>query len=364
MVTFNQLGKNYIFLYFRGFLSTGYKLLTPVKIGVDLGTANTLICYNDEVLVNEPSIIAINTLTNKFLASGVEASLMQGKSNSTIRTIKPLKGGIIADFSGAELMIKSFVDQVNFRSKHFSFSSLSMLFSVPIGITEVEKRAIKDSANNVGASEVIMIFDPLAAAIGAGLNIFSPEGILIVDIGGGTTQVAILALSGIVLSESIKIAGNTFIHDIQIYLKREYNLLIGESTAESLLLKMGSVLLDLKKIDEGIRVVGRDVISGIPTSVTIFSSDITLAIEKSILKIEDTILKVLENAPPELASDIHVKGIYVSGGGSSLIGMKERLQSKLELKVNRVTDPLHAVIRGTAIVLKERKKYFSIIFNK
>lgn len=363
MVPVKRWRRNRILLQLIGYKFLRYKVLKPIAIGVDLGTANTLICYNGKILVNEPSIIAIDALTKVLLASGNEAKAIHEKSNQSIRTIKPLKGGVIADFSGAELMIKTFVDQINIKKRYLFFSSLTMLFSVPTGITEVEKRAVKDSAINAGASEVIMVFEPLAAAIGAGLDVSSPEGILIVDIGGGTTQVAIISLSGIVLSQSIKIAGNAFNYDLQNYFRKEYNLLIGEATAESVLLKKGNVLLDLVTKEEGLKVVGRDLISGVPSSVTIFSSDITLAIEKSMLRIEDAILKVLENSPPELASDIHVNGIYLSGGGAMLNGLKERFSSKLGLKVHIVDDPLSSVIKGTSHVLKERAKYSSIIFN-
>lgn len=340
------------------------RLLRQLAIGVDLGTANTLISLEGKILVNEPSIVAIDSVTNKLLASGSTAMLMHEKTGTTIKTIKPLRDGVIADFSAAELMIKSFTNQIRKTSTNLIFSSYTMLFSVPTGITDVEKRAIKDSAANSGASEVLMIYEPMASAVGAGLDVMSAEGILIVDIGGGTTQVALISLAGIVVEQSIRTAGNTFNNDIIYYIKKEYNLLIGERTAEALKIKIGTVLVDLDGGDDTMfEVVGRDLLSGIPKSVKISFSETALALDRSITKIEESIIKVLENSPPELSSDIHINGLYISGGGSLLRGLKERLGNKLGLKVMVVDDPLNSVIKGTSIILNDMKKYSSIIFD-
>lgn len=340
-----------------------FKFTRGVAIGVDLGTANTLICFNDKILINEPSIVAVDAATNELLAFGSVAKMMHEKTNRAIKTIKPLRDGVIADFSGAELLIKVLVNQINVKSINPFFPSLTMLFSVPTGITEVEKRAVKDSGINAGASEVIMIFEPIASAIGAGLDVSSPEGILIVDIGGGITQVALIALSGIVIEQSIKTAGNTFDNDIINFFKKEYSLLIGERTAEEVKINMSTISLKGNNENGGLNVIGRDLLSGIPKSVKIHFDDFIIAIEKSILRIEETILKVLENSPPELASDIHLNGIYVSGGGALVMCLEERLKIKLGLKVKVVDDPLISVIKGISMVLKDRKKYSSIIFK-
>jgi len=340
-----------------------FKFLTALAIGVDLGTANTLICFNDTIIVNEPSIVAIDANSKILLAAGSQAKMMHEKTNGSILTINPLKGGVIADFTGAELMIKAFVDKTGLKSKNPFSSSLTMLFSVPTGITEVEKRAVKTSAINSGASEVLMIFEPMASAIGAGLDVSSPEGIMIVDIGGGATQIAIISLSGIVVEQSIKTAGNTFNNDIRSYFKREHNLLIGERSAEDIKIKVSECSskdgFDLVEWN----VVGRDLISGIPKSVKICHADVIYALEKSIIRIEESIIKVLENAPPEFASDIHINGIHMSGGGALLIGLVDRFKVKIGLKFNIVEEPLMSVIKGTSIVLKNKKKYSGIIFN-
>lgn len=339
------------------------KFWKGIAIGIDLGTANTLISYKGTILLNEPSIIAIDSNSNKLLATGTQAMLMDEKSNKTIRTIKPLSDGVIADFTGAELMIKAFVDQIKIKSENLMFSSFTMLFSVPTGITEVERRAVKDSGINAGASNILMIYEPIASAVGAGLDVMSPEGNLIVEIGGGTTQVALISLSGIVISQSIKTAGNTFNADIRAYIKREYCILIGERTAEAVKIKKGAGLLDFDGEEEGLEIIGRDLLSGIPKAVKIFHSDIASAINKSLIKIEETIVKVLENAPPELAADVGTNGIYISGGGALLKGLKERLQGKLRLKVNLVDEPLNSVIKGASRILNDRVKYASLILN-
>ncbi|MCR9080920.1 MAG: rod shape-determining protein [Cyclobacteriaceae bacterium] len=334
------------------------------SIGIDLGTANTLISSGDKILVNEPSIVAVDGQSFQFLASGHEAMLMHEKTNSvSIRTIKPLRDGVIADFSAAEMMIKSFVSKVRKRENSLFFSSFTMLFCVPTGITEVEKRAIRDSGTNAGASDVLIMYEPMAAAVGSGLEVQSPEGVMIVDIGGGTTGIAIISLSGIVLEQSVRIAGNSFNQDIIDFLKKQYNLLVGERTAERVKKEIGAVIFDLENPIEEIDVVGRDLLTGIPRSIRLGYQEIASALDKSISRIEEAIIKVLENAPPELASDIHINGIHLSGGGALLRGIQTRIRGKTGLIIHRVEDPLGAVVKGTSLVLKDRKKYASLLIE-
>lgn len=340
------------------------KFKKGIAIGIDLGTANTLISSGDKILVNEPSIVAIDGKTHALLASGNEAMLMHEKTNNiSIKTIKPLRDGVIADFTAAEMMIKSFVNRIKKKENNYFLFSFSMLFCVPTGITEVEKRAIRDSGMNAGAGEVLITYEPIAAALGSGLDVQSPEGVLIVDIGGGTTGIALISLSGIVLEQSVRIAGNTFNQDIIDYLKKQFNILVGERTAERVKKEIGAVVLDLEPNVEDIDLVGQDLLTGIPRSVRVSYQDIASALDKSISRIEDAIIKVLENAPPELASDIHFNGIYLSGGGSLLRGIEQRLSHRIGLKINRVNDPLGAVVKGTSLILNNKEKFASLIIE-
>lgn len=340
------------------------KFRRGLALGIDLGTANTLISCGDRILINEPSIVAVDGHTSQLLASGEEAMLMHEKTNSmSIRTIKPLRDGVIADFTAAEMMIKSFVGKVRKKENHLFFSSFTMLFCVPTGITEVEKRAIRDSGTNAGASEVLIMYEPMAAAVGSGLEVQSPEGVMMVDIGGGTTGIAIISLSGIVLEQSVRIAGNSFNQDIIDFLKKQYNLLVGERTAERVKKEIGAVVYDLEDSEQELDIVGRDLLTGIPRSIRLGYQDIASALDKSISRIEEAIIKVLENAPPELASDIHINGIFLSGGGALLRGIQKRFAGKTGLAIHRVEDPLGAVVKGTSLVLRDRKKYATLLLE-
>lgn len=338
------------------------KLFKGLAIAVDLGTANTLISFEGRILLNEPSIIVLDTISKRLVAFGNVALPMHEKTNENFKTIKPLRDGVIADFSAAEMMITAYVAKVRKTIKSPFTSSFTMLFSVPTGITEVEKRAVRDSALSAGASEVLMVFEPVASAVGAGLNVRSSEGIMLVDIGGGTTQVALISLSGIVLEKSIRSAGNSFNTDISNFIKKYHNLVIGERTAEAVKFKMGLASCLIPGEEEKIEVIGRDLVHGIPKSVKISNSDVIQSIEKSLLKIEESILHVLDKTPPELASDLHENGIYISGGGALLRGLKERLENRIGLNINIVEDPLTSVIKGNSIILLEKEKYSSLIF--
>ncbi len=340
------------------------KFRRSLALGIDLGTANTLISSGDKILINEPSMVAVDGPTSQLLASGHDAMLMHEKTNSIgTRTIKPLRDGVIADFTAAEMMIKDFVSRVRKKEKQLFFSSFTMLFCVPTGITEVEKRAIRDSGTNAGATEVLIMYEPIAAALGSKLNVQSPIGVMVVDIGGGTTGIAIISLSGIVLEQSVRIAGNSFNQDIIDFLKKQHNLLVGERTAERVKKEIGAVIYDLEDFKPEMDVVGRDLLTGIPRSIRLGYQDIASALDKSISRIEEAIIKVLENAPPELASDIHINGIYLSGGGALLRGIQKRFGTKTGLSIHLVEDPLGAVVKGTSLVLKDRKKFASLLIE-
>lgn len=336
---------------------------SEMAIGVDLGTANTLIIQGEQVIVDEPSIIAIDVESNKVLAVGGEAMLMHEKTHPNIKTVKPLRDGVIADFTAAELMIREFVRKVRSSQKSLFAKSLKMLICIPSGITEVEKRAVKDSAIHAGASEVVMIYEPMAAAIGAGLDVNSSIGFMIVDIGGGTTEIAILSLSGIVSEHSIRVAGNSFTNDIVDFVRKQHNLLIGEKTAEQIKIHAGSAVTELEEDIPNYEMVGRDLMTGIPKVIEISYQEVAFAIEKSLAKVEESIMKSLESAPPELSSDIYRNGIYVSGGGALLRGLAKRFSNKTRLKINIVEDPLKAVVRGTGIAVRDRKKYKTVLIH-
>jgi rod shape-determining protein MreB len=316
-------------------------------IAIDLGTANTLIIYKDQIVVDEPSIIALDKVSGKVLAIGHKAMQMHEKTNENIKTIRPLKDGVIADFTAAELMI--------FSPSH------RMVICIPSGITEVEKRAVKDSAEHAGAKEVYMVHEPIAAAIGIGIDIEQPNGSMIVDIGGGTTEIAVIALSGIVCESSARIAGDLFTRDIVDYMRREHNLLIGERSAEFIKIQVGAALPDLENPPADIEIRGRDLMTGIPKEIKVTYSEIAYALDKSISKIEEAIMRALEMSPPELSADIYENGIYLTGGGALLHGLDKRLEVKTKLPIHVADDPLKAVVRGTGEVLKNIEKYQNVL---
>ena len=326
------------------------------EIAIDLGTANTLIIHNDKVVVDEPSIVAINKLTGKVIAVGKRAMMMHEKTHEDLKTIRPLRDGVIADFNAAESMIREMIKLI-YPKRPWLTPSWKMVICIPSAITEVEKRAVRDSAEQAGGKEVYLIHEPMAAAIGIGIDVEEPVGNMIIDIGGGTTDIAIIALAGIVCDQSIRVAGDEFTADIIEYMRKAHNILIGERTAESIKINVGSALTELDNPPDEFRVSGRDLMTGIPKEITVNYSEIAQALDKSISKIEEAILKALETTPPELASDIYRKGLYLTGGGALLRGLDKRLSAKTKLPVHVADDPLRAVVRGTGIALKNIHKY-------
>lgn len=329
------------------------------ELAVDLGTANTLIIQDGVVVVDEPSIVAINRLTNETIAVGSRAMQMHEKTHENIKTIRPLKDGVIADFQAAENLIQGLIALIGEKKKFFTH--LKMVICIPSGITEVEKRAVFDSADHVDSKETYLIHEPMAAALGIGIDVEEPVGNMIVDIGGGTTEIAVIALSGIVTDQSIRTAGDEFTNDIIDYMKRKHNLLIGERTAEQIKINVGSALVEIDNPPEKYAVNGRDMLTGIPKQVLTNHGEIAEALDKSISKIEDAVLKALEDTPPELASDIYKTGIYLTGGGALLRGLAPRIAGKTKLKVHVADDPLRAVVRGTGMALKGTDKYTFLI---
>ena len=297
-------------------------------IAVDLGTANTIIICNDKMVVNEPSIVAIDRKTEKVIAIGEKARQMQGKTHDNIKTIRPLRDGVIADFNAAEQMLRGMIKMASVNNKFFS-PSLRIVVCIPSGSTEVEVRAVRDSSEHAGGRDVFMIYEPMAAALGIGLDVEAPEGNMIVDIGGGTTEIAVISLGGIVSNKSIRIAGDDLTDDIQEYMRHQHNIKIGERTAEQIKINVGSALSELDEPPADFIVQGPNQMTSLPVEVPVSYQEIAHCLEKSISKIEIAILGALEQTPPELYADIVNKGIYLAGGGALLRGLDKRLTDKL-----------------------------------
>ncbi len=326
-------------------------------IAIDLGTANTLIIHNDEVVVDEPSIVTVDRQTNKIIAVGKRAMMMDGKVHENLKTIRPLKDGVIADFNAAEGMIREMIKLISETKKSFFSPSWRMVICIPSSITEVEKRAVRDSAEQAGAKEVYMIHEPMAAALGIGIDVEEPTGNMVIDIGGGTTGISVISLSGIVCDESIRVAGDEFTGDVIEAMRRYHSLLIGERTAEQIKIQVGSALKELDNPPEDVAVNGRDLVTGIPKQILVSYTEIADALDKSIFKIEEGVLRALEKTPPELASDIFRRGLYLTGGGALLRGLDRRISSKIKMPVHIADDPLRSVVRGTGMALKHIDKY-------
>lgn len=330
------------------------------ELAIDLGTANTIIIHNDKIVVDEPSIVALEGSTGKLIAIGHRARQMHGKTHENIKTIRPLRDGVIADFNAAEQMIRGMIKMINPGQKFFT-PTLRMVVCIPSGSTEVEIRAVRDSSEHAGGRDVYMIYEPMAAALGIGIDVEAPEGSMVVDIGGGTTEIAVIALGGIVCNQSIRIAGDGFTADIQAYMRHQHNIKIGERTAEDIKLNVGSALPDLEEPPADFIVRGPNLMTAMPIEVPVSYQEISHCLDKSLSKVESAIISVLEQTPPELYADVVNRGIYLAGGGALLRGLDKRLTDKINIPFHVAEDPLHAVARGTGIALKNVDKFSFLI---
>lgn len=317
-------------------------------IGIDLGTTNVLVHIKGRgIVVNEPAVVAINTKTNEVLAVGEEAYLMDGRTPKHITAIRPLKGGVIADFDITELMLSYFIDKINVKG---FLSKPNIIICTPTNVTGIEQKAIIEVAEKAGGKHVFLEEEPKVAAIGAGMDIYQPSGNMVIDIGGGTTDVAVLSMGGIVTSKSIKVAGDTLDRDIKEYMKQTHGLLIGERTAEEVKRQIGEVFDETRKEEFAIR--GRDMVSGLPKTVTIHSNDVFTATKESMKEIVAAAKAVLEQTPPELSADIIDRGVILTGGGALLRGVDQLLVEELNVPVFKAEDPLDSVALGTGILLE------------
>jgi rod shape-determining protein MreB and related proteins len=329
-------------------------------IGIDLGTANTVVYVRGSgIVLDEPSVVAIEQGSKKVVAVGKEAKEMLGRTPHEIQAIRPLKDGVIADFEMTELLLSNFIRRV---VRHKYLMKPRIVISVPSGITEVEKRAVRDSAENAGAREVFLIAEPMAAAIGVGLPVDQPSGSMVIDIGGGTSEIAVIALNGIVTNISIRIAGDEMDEAIVHYLRRNFNLLIGERTAEEVKIKIGSAF-PLEE-EETMEVKGRDLLEGIPKTIKLSSEQVREALAETVKAIIDAVKQALEQTPPELAADILDRGIILTGGGALLKGLDQRLRQVTKLPAIVAEDPLKCVARGTGIVLDDLPRYSKLLMRK
>ena len=327
-------------------------------IAVDLGTANTLIHVKGEgIVLNEPSVVAIDRESKKIRGVGLEAKRMLGRTPEGILAVRPMKDGVIADFDVTEKMLRYFLTLV--IEKHVFKVKPRVIVCVPSGITEVEKRAVRDSAIGAGAKEVFMVSEPMAAAIGVGLPVESPTGNMVIDIGGGTTEIAVIALSGIVSDTSIRTGGDELDVALVQFMRKNYNLLIGEPTAEQIKITIGSAYPIAEERE--MEVKGRDLVSGIPKTVRVHSGEVREAIQEPIQQIVDAVRRALEITPPELASDIVDRGIVMTGGGALIRGLDEMLSRETGLPIHVDEDPLTCVVRGVGKILDDEDKYWSVL---
>ncbi len=327
------------------------------EIAMDLGTANTIIISDDEIVVDEPSVVALDRRTDKMIAVGSEANKMYEKTHDNIRAIRPLRDGVIADFSACEQMMRGLIKMVH-TGHHLFSTSLRMVIGVPSGSTEVELRAVRDSAEHANGRDVYLIFEPMAAAIGIGIDVEAPDGNMIVDIGGGTTEIAVISLGGIVSNNSIRTAGDDLTTEIQEYMSRQHNVKVSERMAERIKINIGSALTDLgDEAPEDFLVYGPNKITALPMEVPVCYQEIAHCIDRTIVKIENAILSALENTPPELYADIIKNGIYLTGGGALLRGLAKRLTDKIHIQFRVADDPLHSVAKGAGVALKNIDRF-------
>lgn len=332
--------------------------LFSTDIAIDLGTANTLIYIKGKgIVLNEPSIVAFDRSSKKIIALGNKAKEMQGREHREIRVSRPMRDGVIADFEIAEGMIRAFIKRVSAGS----LSSRRIVVAVPSGVTEVEKRAVRDSSEHAGAKEVHLIAEPMAAAIGVGIDVEAPVGNMIIDIGGGTTEIAVIALAGIVNEESIRIAGDEMNNAIMQFFKKNYNLLIGERTAEAIKCEVGSAVPLQEEIT--IQVKGRDLVGGVPKTAEVSSVEIREALNENIVQIVEAVKQTLERTPPELSADILDRGVMITGGGALLKGLDERIRMETNLPVHIADDPLTAVVRGAGKAIDNLNKYSKVFIR-
>jgi rod shape-determining protein MreB len=337
----------------------GFFDLFSTDVAIDLGTANTLIYIKGKgIVLNEPSIVAFDRNTKKIIELGNKAKEMQGREHREIRVTRPMRDGVIADFEIAEGMIRAFIKKVSPNT----FASKRIVIAVPSGVTEVEKRAVRDAAEHAGAKEVHLIAEPMAAAIGIDVDVEAPVGNMIIDIGGGTTEIAVIALAGIVNEESIRIAGDEMNNAIMQFFKKNYNLLIGERTAEGIKCEVGSAV-PLKE-EVTIQVKGRDLVGGIPKTAEVSSVEIREALNENISQIVEAVKQTLERTPPELSADILDRGVMVTGGGALLKGLDERIRMETNLPVHVADDPLTAVVRGAGKAIENLNKYSKVFIRK
>ena len=322
-------------------------------MGIDLGTANTLVYAKDKgIVINEPSVVAINEKTQQILAVGESAKNMIGKTPSHITATRPLRDGVVSDFEVAEKMLKHFIDKVN-KENFNALPKPRVVVAIPLGVTEVERKAVEDAALTAGARQVFLIEEPMAAAIGARLPVQESTGNMIVDIGGGTTEIAIISLGGVVNSRSLRVAGDKLNQDIINYAREKFNILLGEKTAEEVKIKIGTAMAPKEGEEIEAKIRGRDLITGLPKEIVISSTHIKDAINKTISNLIDNIKSTIETTPPELVADIYDRGICLTGGGGSLMGLDQRIKEYLKIPVYIIDDPQTAVVRGTGIVLDD-----------
>ncbi len=322
------------------------------EIAMDLGTANTIIICDGKIVVDEPSVVALDRRTERMIAVGDKAKMMYEKTNPEIRTIRPLRDGVIADFNACEQMMRGLIKMVHSGNRLLT-PALRMVIGVPSGSTEVELRAVRDSAEHAGGREVYLIYEPMAAAIGVGLDVLAPEGNMVVDIGGGSTEIAVISLGGIVADKSLRVAGDELTQDIQEYMSRQHNVKVSERMAERIKINVGAALTDLgDEAPEDYTVHGPNKITALPMEVHVCYQEIAHCLEKTVAKIETAILSALEETPPELYADIVKNGIYLTGGGALLRGLAKRLTDKINIQFHVADDPLHSVAKGTGVALK------------